>query len=302
MVLVLVTVYISILVRVQAMPEVWERLAAVSISPALAQADIHGAAELVAVIVINILALAVVMLPVVRAVLVTVNIRLAVVQVLAHGLMVRAFVQVHINTLVRVRDTRVVQARLVMANTLLVIALVGIVGMVHLANIAVALINIPVRGVIFPVVLAHLVVENIQLVLVIVHILGEAGPALAQVHISTLAQERATRVAQVLLAAENINLVIAQAVMIGMVHRANIAAALINIPVRVVIFPVVWAVLAMANIPLVIVPMDIVGLMVCVPKLVLLAIYYIQIIHVQLLKLAARRRLGWFHTSMAVRD
>ena len=240
--LALATVYINILVRVQAMPEAWVQLAAVSISPALAQADIHGVAELVAVIVINILALAVVMLPVVRAVLVTVNIRLAVVQVLAHGLMVRAFVQVHISTLVQVRDTRVVQARLVMANTLLVIALVAIAGMVHRANIAAALINIPVRGVIFPVVLVALAVENIQLVPVIAHILGKAGPALAQVHINMLAQERATLAARVLLAAENIRLVV---VLAGMYGKMGLALAIKLARSAIFCTPITLVVLAM---------------------------------------------------------
>ena len=261
--LVLAAVYINILVRVQAMPEVWERLAAVSISPALAQADIHGAAELVAVIIINILALAVVMLPVVRAVLVTVNIRLAVVQVLAHGLMVRAFVQVHINTLVRVRDTQAVQVQPVEVNTLLVIALVAIAGMVRHADTAVALINTPARVVIYLEVLAHLAVENIQLAPVIAHILGEAELVLAQVHINILAQERATLAARVLLAAENINLVIVIAHIRGRMVLV-LARQHINMLVQEQATLVVQVRRAMENINLVLVQVGMSGRMGCV--------------------------------------
>ena len=84
--------------------------------------------------------------------------------------------------------------------------------------------------------------RNIQLVPVIAHILGKAGPALAQVHINMLAQERATLAARVLLAAENIRLVV---VLAGMYGKMGLALAIKLARSAIFCTPITLVVLAM---------------------------------------------------------
>ena len=268
--LALATVCINIRVRVRNMPEAWARPAGANIHHALARVGIHGVAELVAVIVINILAQAAVMLPAVRVVLVTVNILLAVVQVLIHGLMVRAFVQVHINTLVQERVIRAVQARLVMVNTLLVIAQVVIAGMVRHANTAVVLINTPARELATLVVLVALAVVYTLLVIARVVIAG-------MVHRANIVAALISTPVRVVIFPEDraVLAVVYTPLVIAQVHTRGLmvlvfAQVRINILVRVQDIPAVQVVLVMANILLVIVLVDIVGQMelvpVCLPR------------------------------------
>ena len=174
-------------------------------------------------------------------------------------------VRQHINMLVQEQATLVVRVRRAMENINLVIAQVAIAGMVRHANTAVALINTPAQVVIYLEVLAHLVVENIQLVLVIVHIFGQAGPALAQVHINILAQEWATLAARVLLAAENINLVIVIAHIRGRMVLVLVRQH-INMLVQEQATLVVRVRRAMENINLVLVQVGMSGRMGCVSR------------------------------------